>query len=278
MNEIQDIEQLDNDIQMWDAAFAVAMLALNGSLLRELYSLIDRLVLKGRATTYAEVMANFQTVVTWQADLPNTLFRVGFDDILNGLLAHMGQSAERMNRYYGKILSDFNPGAYNNLVAQLTEQTRTLVTSTLESTYQRVVGDVLTNGVMTKSTAAELRATLAERLQNEGLSTRPVNTVASDSLYTFTRAYSQAVAEGLNLKHYYYMGTQIATTRSFCAARFGRVFTQKEVEEWPELTWTGKIPGTNKQTIFWYCGGFNCRHRLLPISKTLYTNFLNNNN
>lgn len=277
MDEIETIQQLDDDILTWDAAFAAAMIVLNVNILQEVNNLINRLVLRGRLTTTEEWAANMRTLIFWQADLPAIIYRVGFSDLLNGLIVHMGQSAERLNSYYGAIVSDFDAMKYSNVISQLTEQTRTLMAATMEATYSKVVSETLTTAVLTKSTAAELSDVLRAKLLDEGVSTKAVTTTASDALYTFSRGYAQTVAEGLNLKHYYYMGTQIATTRSFCTTRLGKAWTQKEVEEWALLTWAGKIPGTNAQTIYWYVGGFNCRHRLLPISKTMYKT-LNNNN
>ncbi|GAB4023293.1 hypothetical protein GCM10028808_73290 [Spirosoma migulaei] len=277
MDEIEDIEQLDNDIQQWDAGLLLLLLALNANLLTELSNLIDGLFLRGRSTTKEEWAANMRAVTIWQADMPNLLFRIGFGTLLNQLIARMNESAVRINVYFTRTVPDFDSEPYAEAIRQLTEQTKTLLTSTMEATYSRVVGDVLTSAVLTKSTAAELRNTLTAVLNDNGLSTKGVSTIASSALYQFSRGYSQTIAEGLNLKHYYYMGTQITTTRSFCAERFGKTFTQAEVESWVDQSWAGKIPGTNKQTIYWYCGGFNCRHRLLPVSKRTYSILTNNN-
>lgn len=277
MGEFDDIEQLDKDILIWDGAFATAVVALNQLLLIDLNALLDRLTLRGRATTTEEWMGNMRQVTVYQAGISDTVYRLGFQDLLNGLIIHMGQSADRLNGYYGKMLTGFDPRPFEGVLANLASQTRTLLAGTLDSTYTKVIGDTLSLGVLTKSTTAELRATLTARLLDEGLSVKPVASVASDALYTFSRGYAQAVAEGLNLRHYYYMGTQVSQTRDFCHQRLGKAFTQNEVEGWALLTWAGKIPGTTKQTIFWYCGGYRCRHRLLPISKNTYS-ILNNNN
>lgn len=277
MDELDIIRQLDMELEQWDALFVAGLLTLNRSLLDSLDSLIDRLVLAGRSTDAAAWSANMQAATIWQAGLPELVGRAGLNDLIAGLLVNMGNSANRLNGYYARIVSDFVPGAYTNLIAGLAQQTRSLVLSTAEAAYQSAVGDVLSYHVLTKSTAAELRIALRTALSDAGLPVRDVGRVASDSLYTFSRGYSQAVAEGLNLKHYYYMGTQVVNTRSFCDARFGKAYTQKEVESWPDLSWSGKIPGTTKQTIYWYCGGFRCRHRLVPISKTVYKSLTVNN-
>ena len=277
MDEIEIIQQLDADQQTWSDEFATGLLVMNRALLDDLYSLIDRLFLRGRSTTAGEVASNMRAVIMYRAELGGMLIRAGFSDALNGLLTHMGQSVERLNAYYGAIVSDFKPGAYASLVEGLAAQTRTLLVSRLDAVYGQAIGDVLTWSVLTKSTAAEMRTALRDVLSESGLPGKHIATTADDALYTFSRGYAQSVAEGLNLKHYYYMGTQIANTRSFCAARLGKAYTQPEVEAWANLTWSGKVPGTTKQTIYWYCGGFRCRHRLLPISKSVYKSLTVNN-
>jgi hypothetical protein len=56
------------------------------------------------------------------------------------------------------------------------------------------------------------------------------------------------------------------TSREFCDQRHGKYFHRKEVEAWANLSWAGKIQGTNSSNIFIYRGGYHCRHQLIPVS------------
>jgi hypothetical protein len=58
-------------------------------------------------------------------------------------------------------------------------------------------------------------------------------------------------------------------TRPFCEERVGNFYHQKEIESWANIDWQGKRPGTTSSSIFIYCGGYNCRHSLIPVSETL---------
>jgi hypothetical protein len=48
--------------------------------------------------------------------------------------------------------------------------------------------------------------------------------------------------------------------------------TKKQVKEVINRfgDWSGKIPGTNESNFIIYRGGYNCRHQMLPVSKTIY--------
>ena len=47
---------------------------------------------------------------------------------------------------------------------------------------------------------------------------------------------------------------------------------KKEVLNWSNLTWQGK---STPYSPFVDCGGFRCRHRLMPISKEMYDRYKN---
>lgn len=92
-------------------------------------------------------------------------------------------------------------------------------------------------------------------------------TLVDTGLSILGRARLGAVAEGLGLTNYLYSGGEIATTREFCTERDGQYFTEDEIKGWADEEWDGKIDGTTEETIFDYCGGWNCRHELIPVSE-----------
>jgi len=116
----------------------------------------------------------------------------------------------------------------------------------------------------------DLKAFLKEFFDKNNITNRYIEQITTDSLYQMTSNYQLKISEDLNIEYYYYAGTRMKTSRQFCISRYGKVYTKKEVQSWAELTWQGKVPGTDKSSIFYYRGGYNCRHTLRPISKTLY--------
>lgn len=145
----------------------------------------------------------------------------------------------------------------------------------IKDNFANAIREVLKANISGVGNIADLRKTLIKFI--EGTETekpflqRYVTQVTNDSIMTFNREYLQTISEDLDVKHYRYSGTIIGDTRAFCAARAGRIFKKSEIEKWPDLgQWQGRMPGTNKQTIFSYCGGYNCRHQLWPASELQY--------
>ena len=94
-------------------------------------------------------------------------------------------------------------------------------------------------------------------------------TFLSDALFDYSRAFQQAMVNDLRLEWYAYVGGIMDKTREFCAERVGRYFHQKEVELWANEDWQGKRSGTTESSIFIYCGGYNCRHSLVPVHTSI---------
>lgn len=276
---IAEIEKLDVDQAKWAAEFDLSLAAVIASLATDADALIDRLFANGRATTTAEVSSNLRTLTMWQADLPSLINRSGYQDAVDTLLARLDEGAGRLNAYFGELAGDgFVVSTYINVAEALAAQVRGLLLGGIESGLSSALSQAMNWQVLSRATGAEMRTAMRAILDANGLAVRNISTTASDALYTFSRGYSLAVAEGLKLKYYFYMGTRIVTTRDFCNQRYGRPYTQAEVESWASLTWGGKIPGTTTVTIFWYLGGYRCRHRLLPISKSMYDYLINKTN
>lgn len=103
----------------------------------------------------------------------------------------------------------------------------------------------------------------------EGRLLKYTKTYVSDILFQYARSYQQSVTSDLKLEWYLYSGGLIEKSREFCVERTGKYFTQSEVENWAKLSWKGKDPLTTESSIFIICGGFNCRHQLIPVSKVI---------
>ena len=84
---------------------------------------------------------------------------------------------------------------------------------------------------------------------------------AADSVMNFHNKVNVSKAEDLGMNEFLYVGDIIETTRSFCAARAGGVYTRAEIESWTH-DWVGK---SGPPMV--YCGGYRCRHHWRPIRK-----------
>lgn len=55
-------------------------------------------------------------------------------------------------------------------------------------------------------------------------------------------------------------GVPIQTSRSFCVSRYGKRFTEKEIDEWNNEVWNGK-----SGDVWIFTGGWNCRHVIFAV-------------
>jgi hypothetical protein len=95
--------------------------------------------------------------------------------------------------------------------------------------------------------------------------TRYAKTWALTSFANAERQYVFTIAEDVGVQKWLYMGGLVKDSRPFCEERAGNEYTTEEVKAWAALDWAGKIAGTNESTIFTACGGWNCRHVLMPV-------------
>jgi hypothetical protein len=140
--------------------------------------------------------------------------------------------------------------------------------------FGNAIQEVLKSNIAGVSDRAQLMETLRQFIEGtperKAYLDRYIKQTTNDAVMVFNREYLQTISEDLGLKHYLYQGTIIGDTRQFCQSRAGKYFTKAEVEKWASQSWDGKMAGTNETTIFSYAGGYNCRHKLWPISEEQY--------
>ena len=82
---------------------------------------------------------------------------------------------------------------------------------------------------------------------------------ANDTMMNFQNSINISKAENVGIQTFLYYGSVIATTRPFCAARSGKVFTKDQINSWT-YSWKGKSgPAMTNR------GGWNCRHHWVPV-------------
>lgn len=165
---------------------------------------------------------------------------------------------------------ELNIGNYKALTEVLTKRTAdALLQNGVRGEFRKGILDIITTHITSGAPMAKLRTTLGDTLTDKSLS-KYTQQVANDAIYQYSRQYTDAITKDLELEHYFYKGTKIESTRGFCASKVGKAFTKAEVEAWASQEWSGKIAGTNRDTIKTNLGGYNCRHLLVPVTKSVY--------
>lgn len=103
--------------------------------------------------------------------------------------------------------------------------------------------------------------------EGEGKLLRYAKQIAHDHYALADRAFVTQMNDEAESEWFLYSGGVIETSRPFCIKRHEKYFDKATVESWADEDWAGKMPGTNKRTIFVTCGGFNCMHTLMGVPK-----------
>lgn len=88
------------------------------------------------------------------------------------------------------------------------------------------------------------------------------STFAQDSVMEYSSKVNLVATEDSGLDHFIYYGNIVGTSRPFCIARAGRIYTRKKIENWNEFSWKGKKPGN----VWFTRGGYNCRHHFRAVN------------
>ena len=130
-----------------------------------------------------------------------------------------------------------------------------------------LLDDAVSSGASWAKTVGDIQDFVIGNDKVDGRLLRYSKQIASDSFATADRAYTNVVADDAGFEWYFYTGGLLEDSREFCVERNNKYFHYKEVEKWGTLkNWQGRMPNTDPQTIFITCGGFNCKHSLIPQS------------
>lgn len=181
------------------------------------------------------------------------------------------------DQFIGSTMDDFEPTRklYNAILESNIAITKdALLGGGIVDNFGNAIQEVLKANIAGVSDRATLMETLAKFIegtpQRKGYLENYIKQTTNDSLMVFNREYLQTISEDLGMRHYLYQGTIIGDTRQFCQSKAGKYFTKEEVEKWASQTWDGKMAGTNSTTIFSYAGGYNCRHKIWPVTEEQY--------
>lgn len=127
------------------------------------------------------------------------------------------------------------------------KQVRTQLTATL---YENIGADEM---------ADRLRESLIGKTDKKGnLMTRHADTIAKTAYNAYANALTLQNVNQNDIVAYYYSGAQDDRNRQFCSVRVGKTLESEKLE--------GDIQGNSGGSLQ-NAGGWNCRHKLFPVSK-----------
>ncbi len=118
--------------------------------------------------------------------------------------------------------------------------------------------------------------------KNQGALSKYANTYATTAMSQYVGENNRLLTNDLGLEWFEYVGSNIETTREFCEHLTEKRYIHKseiktilkgeidghqcEIYEKTGLP-KGMIEGTTEQNFQVNCGGWNCRHQLVPVAK-----------
>lgn len=217
--------------------------------------------------------------------IKNIIFDEQYTKDLTGFIREFKVQSDLNNAYFNTIIDSFElKDSYQKVLQSSQRNAIRLLgedayTQKLIQPIQQTLESSLINKTPFKDLVDNLRFIVIGDEEVDGAMSAHVKRIAYDSFAVSDRSYTNAIATDLGLEFYRYSGASVEKdTRCFCKERVGKFFHKKEIEEWGkgknlgicnigDGKWAGMNTNTDEATIFYYAGGYNCKHGILPIAE-----------
>ena len=188
--------------------------------------------------------------------------------------------------YFGDLTKGMKTTDKYNLVRKLAiENTASqLMESGIDANVTSKLKDMLlrsvTSGGMYSDLMGEVREFLTDTKNGKGALSRYAKTYTTTALNQFAGQTNKLITEDSGAEWFRYVGSDIETTREWCDKMTDKEYVH--ISEFDEILKgnvdghkceinpktklpKGMIAGTNENTLQVNCGGWNCRHALVPV-------------
>jgi hypothetical protein len=203
-------------------------------------------------------------------DIEEALYDSGFSDTI----AYFQQSVDRVKEL---IEGEFNLSAESEMLRDTLNAGQVEVEGIAAEDIRSASRDISTEIaslivflIVAGSSRSAIEDSLEELIVGNssklGVVSHNTNTRFDSVFSAVVRSYAYSIYTLLGFNEFRYEGGLIQDSRPFCVERNGNTYTTEQVKSWADLPqWRGRMPGTTKETIFFYLGGYRCRHWLVPI-------------
>ncbi len=265
--------KVDSIIESFETRFAKQVDKTQGAIFDQIQILLNRLELNTDGTI-KQNQANRKILAKADQALEGALKQSGYYAALDSTATSIGSLTGANAAYFKTLVDGFSPNAQyiKNLQKQtITQLEGMLANDGLEAAIKAPIRNILNQNINTGASyndlLKQLRTFIVGSPELDGKLKAYSGQIVTDSLFNFSRGFQEAVSQNAGLNWVQYVGGVIDTTRPFCAARVGKYYTKKQVEDWARLNWAGKHQGTTSSSIFIYAGGYRCRHQIIYVSE-----------
>ena len=215
--------------------------------------------------------ANIKLIRTLREDINKIVVNKAYLNKVDKYLNAFGKVKGITDGFFKGVSSKFNPNKliFKEILNSSIEATKNSLTSAgINQNVIKPITDLVTksvtSGALIEDLEADLTLTVKGNKERLGGLERYVTQITRDAANQYSRNYNEAISANLGMEWYYYSGSIIQDSRSYCVQRAGKYFHKLEVQDVPSQ-WDGRITGTNSSSIFINAGGYNCRHIWMPV-------------
>lgn len=260
--------------------FVSSIEGLEAKIMESIEELVSKLEMKG-----GEILLNESNLVLIESinqRMKDVIFTEEYERSLTQFVKEFKTQAKLTNEYFQTLDKSFDVKPVYESVLKNTQRNaiellnQDAFTQALNVPLKQALESSITNKQPFNELMESLRVIIRGDGTVDGRLISHVKRVAYDSFAVSDRAYTNTIAVDLGLEFYRYSGGSVDETRCFCSERKGKYFHRKEIEAWGRGEdlgscgnggkWAGRNTNTNSSTIFIYCGGYSCKHNLLPVS------------
>jgi len=214
---------------------------------------------------------NNKLVNKLHGDLRIWLREAGYYESVNALGSQYGSVLKSANSYFGSMDLDshFTDRDLKNLSLIRKNDLnflRNKDASVINETYKAVITGIHENRDW-RDLQDQLKKMHVGDKKNRGLLKRYAGTYANTAFAEFDAQAMLIQSNRFDLELFYYSGSGLTDSRSFCIKRRGKVYSKKEIDGWENQKWKGKRTGSS---VWISRGGYNCTDSLSPVSEGLY--------
>lgn len=244
-------------------------------------------------------VANIKIIASVKAKLMNIILNPDYVSEVKKYVQAFRDVSTLQNEYWRTVEKKFKPSsilkqvriqAIDDTVSKLTEAG---IGVNVSDQIAGILNTNITTGGSYKDLRNQLVTATTTTKEGEGVLSRYVKQITTDSIHQYNANYTQIVSSDLGYEWYAYQGSDIKTTRPFCDAmtdiRYfhiseipsllkaeGLYYTDKKTKEKKPVPIyqktglpNGMIPGTDPSNFFIHRGGYNCGHQIRPVSAAL---------
>ncbi len=219
---------------------------------------IQRNVNKFASLLSAELGTDLENATTAQLNaikkkLPGLLAKSGLSEMYDVILSYFGQvevdTVRQLSKDTSISVEDLTEPSLNRQALINSLDIDQDVKNINKDLLRRVRKSITVFGVKNLTNKASINKftkSLVARTKAQ------VETEAATSVMGYDRAVMTARANQAGLHRFKYMGPKDSRNRKFCRRRVGKIFTDKQADQWRN---------GQKEPASKYLGGYNCRHR-----------------